>query len=191
MYKHATGLAVVLTVLMIVLIILCPSENRESVSSSSSSSIFDAVSSDPILSRAEFDTPPEMTRQEFYNLCYTTGYGKNLSPDPVRVADNPVCFRFVIPSGDSITLIGMARRFYSDVREVERLTGLGGVKLLADLSAQASGIRNVNDIKKGQVIYMFTPSAWGFSIPVSEGSMFSAVCSGKVTFVSGRIIKLF
>lgn len=185
-------LAVVGIIILLSLLSKSCEESNSSRNSTEAESEFVSESEENITSRARYEDIPEMSPQEFYDLCEEKGLGKSVNVDAngnIIVVNEPAKYKFTAPC--NITMSEAGASFYSDVGVMTKERNFGGVKLLTDLSAQASGIYNVNDLKAGQVIYFYTPSSWGFEIPERNSSrLFSAMCNKEVNFISGKVLEM-
>lgn len=152
--------------------------------------------SDPFSQREKFEPIPNISPSEFDRLLEETALDNpNLAIKGDRLSvvqySRPKRYKFVFPQsmpGDVVCMSRAANNFYLDVKAVADLRSFGGVKLLSDFSAQASGIFNVNDVKAGQVIYFYPPGSWGLEIPwEDEQSIFSHLKKKQITILSATI----
>lgn len=146
-----------------------------------------------IWERARYTTPPKMTPMEFYDYLerVTLDHPNILSNNKdVYVPQNHtiVRYKFVLPDG--VTWSKACDHFYFDVKVLGDTRGFGAEKLLGDLSAQASGIVDVNDVRGGQVVYFYPPSSWGFYIPYNDpNSIYSVIKDKKIKFIRGTVLE--
>ncbi len=188
------GSDVITTFIVFVLFIIICNKITEKEDTSSSDY---GVEDNPIANRQTIKTVPDISTESFYQACEREGKKVNLGTkngDIVPV-HHPVGTRFSKTAPKGVTLSQMGESFYSSIKLISEQTSrknggknLGGVKLLTDLSAQASGIYDVNEFQAGTVVRFYPPASWGFKIHPRNGvSLFSRVCDQKIEFIRGEI----
>jgi hypothetical protein len=131
---------------------------------------------------------PQISLDSFYALCYRAGYGKNLTVNAagrIAVVNYHTPFVVLLPEHTELAKVGEA--YYNDVTTIGSPYGLGGVKLLSDLSAQASGILDINSLASGTELQIFPAGTWGFTVPTETNSLMAVILTHQVRFVKGNL----
>ena len=90
-----------------------------------------------------------------------------------------------IPRGMTMSEIG--RRAYADLQPLTNF-GIGGTKFCYDMSAELSGFSNVNRIRAGDMLNLYSPGALGLEClnSMDRENLFSVVVHRDVTFLQGQ-----
>jgi hypothetical protein len=131
---------------------------------------------------------PQISLDSFYARCYRAGYGKNLTVNAagrIAVVNYHTPFVVLLPEHTELAKIG--EEYYSDVTTIGSPYGLGGVKLLSDLSAQASGILDINSLAAGIELQIFPAGTWGLTVPTETNSLMAVILTHQVKFLKGKL----